>query len=377
VTVLAAPPGVGKSTFMMTLAVQVATGNNLLGIKSKRGRVALWNNEDDDQELQRRFVAICKGAGVSAADLLDNDASGATASSNLHYQSGDHRRLRIAQRAGADHSIKPKDVDDLVSYIEQNRIDMLVVDPFSETHPATENSNEEMQAVAALYRQVAQQANCSVILVHHDRKPSSADADGHVGNMYAARGASSLAGVARVMLTLYSMSERDAKNYGVADEERRFYMRLDLAKANMALGAGEPRWFKRVGVVINAKEGDPDSGESVGTVVQAKLSRKKLAEGSALADLVKDVAALVCDTDSAPEEGRSLSDVVNELVSAFPQFMNKNPDSLRRSIKRVFEDCDVPINGGLLQMRTRARQRGEPNSTPRDYIYFVTRDSDL
>ncbi len=375
VTVLAAPPGVGKSTFMMTLAVQVATGRNLLDIKSKRGRVALWNNEDDTEELQRRFVAICKGAGITALDLLENDATGAAACSMLHVQSGEQRRLRIAQRAGTDHNIKPKDVDDLVSYITENKIDMLVVDPFSETHPAAENSNEEMQAVAVLYREVAQRAHCSVFLVHHDRKPAQADASAHIGNMYAARGASSLAGVARIMLTLYTMPEKDAKLYGVPEEERRFYMRLDLAKANMSIGSGEPSWFKRVGVVLNAREGDPDSGESVGTVVAAKLKHRKLAEGSAQADLIKDVVSLVCDRDE-PEEGLSLATVVNELVSAYPQFMGKNPDSLRRAIKRVFSEGDVPVTGGILRLVTRERQRGEANSKPRDFLYLMQHEID-
>src|SRR5512132_2944360 len=47
-----------------------------------------------------------------------------------------------------------------------------------------------------------------------------------------------------------------ASGYHVSDEDRRLYVRLDDARANPTLIRGEPRWFRRRGVVIaNGDEG--------------------------------------------------------------------------------------------------------------------------
>jgi hypothetical protein len=56
------------------------------------------------------------------------------------------------------------------------------------------------------------------------------------------------------------MSERDADKLGVVDDERRLWVRLDDAKANLSLIDGEALWFKRVGVVI-------PNGDEVGVLV--------------------------------------------------------------------------------------------------------------
>jgi len=56
------------------------------------------------------------------------------------------------------------------------------------------------------------------------------------------------------------MSERDAERLGVDPKERHLWVRLDGAKANLALIDGEARWFKKVSVTIA-------NGEEVGVLV--------------------------------------------------------------------------------------------------------------
>jgi hypothetical protein len=68
--------------------------------------------------------------------------------------------------------------------------------------------------------------------------------------MHTARGASALVGVARIVETLFTMSPKDSERYRVSEEDRRLYVRLDDARANPTLIRGEPRWFRRRGVVI-------------------------------------------------------------------------------------------------------------------------------
>ena len=131
---------------------------------------------------------------------------------------------------------------------------LLIVDPFAETHSANENDNAEMLKVAQMYREIAQKANAAVCIVHHTRKPPQADSSGMVGNMDSGRGASSIAGVARVVVTLYNMSKKDAKHYNVKEEDRHRYVRLDDAKANLSLLKGKPVWFKRISVPLETTD---------------------------------------------------------------------------------------------------------------------------
>jgi hypothetical protein len=55
-----APGGVGKSSVILTDAIAMATGRDLLGSKpSQRLRVWCWNGEDPSDEMDRRIAAIC------------------------------------------------------------------------------------------------------------------------------------------------------------------------------------------------------------------------------------------------------------------------------------------------------------------------------
>jgi hypothetical protein len=99
-----------------------------------------------------------------------------------------------------------------------------------------------------------------VLLVHHTSKPPQGASDSHAGNMNTARGASALVGVARVVQTLFSMSDADAEQYGVAKDERHLFLRLDDAKANLGLISGAAAWYRRHSVTIA-------NGDEVGVMV--------------------------------------------------------------------------------------------------------------
>ena len=151
-------------------------------------------------------------------------------------------------------------MDACIAQIREHAIGLFVVDPFIETHEVDENSNRQIKVVAGMFREVARSANCAVLLVHHTAKPPQAASDSHAGNMNTARGASALVGVARVVETLFSMSEHDADEVGVSDNDRHLYLRLDGAKANLGPTRGEPAWYRRQSVTIA-------NGDEVGVLV--------------------------------------------------------------------------------------------------------------
>ena len=259
-TVEVAPPGAGKSTLAIAQAVAIATGREITGqTVHETAKTWVWNNEDDGDELRRRLAAV-----LQHWSILIEEVRGRVA-----LNSGADRALMVARAAKDGSAMRTPDVDALVERIRAEAIGLLVVDPFAEVHAVEENDNARIREVAALFREVARRGDCAVLLIHHTSKPAAASSDAFAGNQNAARGASSLTGVARIVQTLFAMSPRDAEKLGVIEHERRLWVRLDDAKANLSLIQGEASWFKRVGVVIaNGDEvgvlvpGDPGPSES-------------------------------------------------------------------------------------------------------------------
>lgn len=255
-TLLVAPAGVGKSTHGVARAVALATGRDITG-EPVHEQVKAWvyNTEDDSDELKRRLGAVLQHNAIPFAEIRNRIA----------LNSGADRPLLLARADKSGMVIRLPDVDACIAKIRENDIGVFIVDPFVETHEVNENSNEQIKVVAAMYREIARATQCAVLLVHHTAKPPQGASDGYAGNMNAARGASALVGVARVVQTLFGMSERDADWYGVAPKERHLYLRLDDAKANLGLVSPDALWFKKIGV-------DLANGDQVGVLEPVELA---------------------------------------------------------------------------------------------------------
>jgi hypothetical protein len=251
-TVLVAPPGAGKSTLGIALAVAGVTGRGEIVGETVHETIKawVWNNEDDRNELRRRLAAIMQQWNVAPADLRGK----------LGLNSGSERPLVIAKATKDGAVVRLPDIEAIIERVQAEGIGLLIVDPFVETHEVDENNNAQIKAVAAMWREVARRGDCAVVIVHHTGKPPSASPDAWTGSLSASRGASSLGGVARIMRTLFAMSQSDADKFGLDADERRLWVRLDDAKANLSLASGSARWFKRVSIMIA-------NGEEVGALV--------------------------------------------------------------------------------------------------------------
>lgn len=251
-TVLVAPPGAGKSTLGIALAVAGVTGRGEIVGETVHETIKawVWNNEDDRNELRRRLAAIMQQWNVAPSDLRGK----------LGLNSGSERPLVIAKATKDGAVVRLPDIEAIIDRVRLEGIGLLIVDPFVETHEVDENNNAQIKAVAAMWREVARRGDCAVVIVHHTGKPPSASPDAWTGSLSASRGASSLGGVARIMRTLFAMSQSDADKFGLDADERRLWVRLDDAKANLSLASGSARWFKRVSITIA-------NGEEVGALV--------------------------------------------------------------------------------------------------------------
>ena len=173
-SLLIAPPGVGKSTLCITQAVAVCISENLTNqVVHEPGDVWAYNNEDDLNEMKRRLAAVLQHHKIPFPRIRGK----------LVLSSGDDRPLLIAKTDRRGTVIRQPDVNGCIEFIKRNQIKLFVVDPFVETHEVEENSNEQIKVVAQMFREIARQGDCAVLLVHHTAKPPQGSSDGHAGNM--------------------------------------------------------------------------------------------------------------------------------------------------------------------------------------------------
>ncbi len=172
-------------------------------------------------------------------------------------------------------SSTPRALGRLREVIEKQRPVAFIADPLSELHGEEENDNTALRAVIAEFRKLAIEFDMAVIILHHTRKGSSASP----GDPDAARGASSILGAVRIALTLGTMGEEDAKQFGLPTDHkaRSGYVRLDDAKQNYA-PIREAEWFEKHVYEL-------DNGEAVAAAVPWQPPVAKVASKDDLAAL--------------------------------------------------------------------------------------------
>lgn len=249
VSLIIGPGGANKSTFILMIAVALASGRgDIIGYSiPKPVRVWVWNQEDDVEEMHRQLAAIMRAYGVSFDDF----------GGRLFLNSGVDRPLMLAKRT-QEQTIRPgRGVDDVIADVRERQIDVIMFDPLVEFHEAHENDNSQMRAVLGQTRRIAVETNCGVLLATHTRKPPQASSAGFAGEMDSARGASSQAGVIRIAETMFPMSEKDEKDWLLPPcRSRDQFVRLDMAKNNLGLRRPTPIWFQREGVRLGGFDGE-------------------------------------------------------------------------------------------------------------------------
>jgi len=244
---------IGKTAVRYCHYLSLAAGKSLTGEHVfQRSRVLIVSLEDGVDELRRRLRAVCLHYGLRLEDLrgyLFLAAPGASVGKLMH-----------ANGRGAP--IPGKLIEKLSQVIVARKIDLVGLDPYVKTHGMPENDNTAMDKVAQVLTDLAIKHNVAVDCPHHISKGPS-----DPGNANRGRGASATKDAFRLVHTLAGMSREEAEGFGISEAERRFLVRMDSGKVNMA-PPEEASWFKLVGVRIdNGTELYP-SGDEVQTVEQ-------------------------------------------------------------------------------------------------------------
>jgi hypothetical protein len=145
--------------------------------------------------------------------------------------------------------------------VAEYKIDLIGLDPFVKTHDVGENNNDAIDAVAQVLTDLAHKYDVAVDTPHHVAK-GPADP----GNAQKGRGASALVDAGRLVYTLAIMSSEEAEGFGIAEENRRYFIRLDRGKVNIAPPARVATWFELKSVPLGNSSKLYPHGDEVQTV---------------------------------------------------------------------------------------------------------------
>ena len=244
--------GVGKTAVRYAQALALAVKRAITGeYVFQRCRVLIISLEDDTKELRRRVLAARIHHRIALSDVkgwLFLSAPGAKAGKLMTTDKKGHAKL-----------------GDLAANIEATivarKIDLVILDPFVKSHAVEENQNSIIDDVAQILTDLATKHNIAIDVPHHVSK-GQADP----GNANRGRGASSMVNAGRLVYTLTQMSSDEAKAFGIADDERRQYVRIDNAKVNITKSAGKAKWFRVIGVPLGNATDIYPNGDEVQTV---------------------------------------------------------------------------------------------------------------
>jgi hypothetical protein len=209
--------------------------------------------QDNTEELQRRLLAAMMRYGIDKSEAdgwLWAVAPGKSAGKVMATDEKGHARIGEL-------------TDKIVSVVEHRRIDLVALDPFVKSHSVEENKNSAVDDVMQVLTDLCAAHNIAIDVPHHVSKGGS-----DPGNSDRGRGASAMRDAARLVYTLAKMTPEEAKAFGVSEEDRKYLIRIDNAKVNIAPPSAQAQWFKLVGVELgNGNEIYPN-GDTVQTVAQ-------------------------------------------------------------------------------------------------------------
>lgn len=143
---LASEPKAGKTFFVCSIAVAMASGRMLWDklVVKEPGPVGILAAEDDEGEIGRRLQRMCRSMGILLGDLP------------IHWWPGERIRLN-----------RVRDIDWIRQQIRNYGLKLMIYDPMARLMDGDENSKECVSGVLTPASEITRRDDCSVMIVHH------------------------------------------------------------------------------------------------------------------------------------------------------------------------------------------------------------------
>ena len=271
ITIIASPGGAGKTSLAIGMTVCIATGKALLSEQIWGGgdlKALYISAEDSGTEMRRRVLAFCQKHNVAEQDISRLYVAG---TDDPHVQRLSF--LRTEKNASALNLEGFKQLDSLLVAL---RPDFVILDPLvALCGGGNTNDNAVMSLVMRELKSLAIKFDCTVLIVHHTRKGGGKGSDS-AGEAEAISGAAAIVNLARRAIMPVTMTDTEAKAFGVLPSERRQYFKLVDAKSNLAPLSADAPWYELANEELpNAEPPTYPNGDRVQAVKRAQLTRSK------------------------------------------------------------------------------------------------------
>ena len=227
-TATVGPGGYGKTTLQLYEAIEMV-GKGL--------RVWYLSGEDPKVELDRRIAAHCEQHHVDLKQLPGK----------LFVDDRNSFPFFIAKSPRTASVIfDDKALEQFEHAINDDKIDVVILDPFVSFHSVPENDNGCIDAVVKRVAAISYRTNCCIEISHHVRKPFTGQASMSVDD---SRGGSAIINAVRSGRVINRMSSNEAEQAKVDRDHRHSYIRVDKGKRNMA-PPEKATWFHLIGVPL-------------------------------------------------------------------------------------------------------------------------------
>ncbi|MCP3942587.1 MAG: AAA family ATPase [Desulfobacteraceae bacterium] len=220
---LAATGGTGKTFFLMSLAVAMASGGSFGPIKAPKPlKVLCVFGEDDQDELGRRFWDICKGKFPE----------------NLHAASV-YGEVGPLMKMDGKNPIPAEGFRWLEETIKKHPgLDVLFMDPKSRFYGLEENNNDHGTQWIGLLESLRLRYGVTILFSTH-----TSEANSNKVSQQMNRGASSIVDGCRWQAGMAVMDQNIADRYSIEDKQN--YVVFDAPKSNYTAKQSRPIYFKR------------------------------------------------------------------------------------------------------------------------------------
>lgn len=173
VTILSGDGGGGKTTVALQLAVSVEHSlGDWLGTTCETGPVIFLSAEEPDHEMRRRLQRVARKRGIEPDEIVGL---------HFHFASPENCLLAVAR---ADGVMVPTPLfEALATAAATVRPVLIVVDSIAATFGGNQNDRVHARTFVSLFRRLAQDIDCAVLLLDHPSLSGITAGTGRGGSM--------------------------------------------------------------------------------------------------------------------------------------------------------------------------------------------------